>query len=173
MTSLDPIENNKQLVMLLSELKVGVLPLEVFQQVARLVVLPILELVPLRVHGGAVEVLLLKRPINDLLWPSQWHTPGSVIRAYDEGSDASDALKRVINEELKGIKIGTPKFIKSLLNQNERGKEWANIFWAEVLEAPKVGEFFNSNSLPSNTMASQLSFINDAVNDFKLTKDLL
>lgn len=163
-------EEVRELIRLLSRLEVGILPFEVFLQVARLVALPILEIVPLRLRDGRVEVLLLARPIDDRLWPGQLHTPGSVIRTYDSPPDFSGAIKRVLEDELMGTEVSVLHFVKTFLNQNERGKECASAYWAEVLEEPKVGRFYPTDTLPDNLMTSQVGFIEDAVNDFKMYK---
>lgn len=56
------INEEKQLVSLLSALKAGFLPYEVFVEIARLVVLSIIEFVPLRLNEkGETQVLLLSR----------------------------------------------------------------------------------------------------------------
>src|SRR5579884_367190 len=90
---------------LLKKFPPGYLPYPVFEQIARLVALPIVEFVPLKRTGQEVQVLLLKRSQYDTHWPGLWHTPGTVIRATDLNVDRSTenwpAFERIMNEELK------------------------------------------------------------------------
>jgi hypothetical protein len=154
---------------MLSDLNVGLLPFDVFLQVARLVVLPNIEIVPLRVVGAQVQVLLLPRDADDPFWPNMLHTPGSIIRADD--SAFNDATER-IKGELGGTKTSDPVFVANMLNQNNRGKESSQIFWAEVEEEPKVGNFYDSDNLPDNLIPSQRVFITKAIENYRSAKSL-
>lgn len=156
-------EKTEQLTNLLKELKPGFLPYPVFEQVARLVALPILELVPYRVVADRIEVLLLERPENDPIWPNMWHAPGTVIRATDLNAQTHDlrsAFDRLVHDELMGVALGPTVFVASVLHESKRGAEQAQIYCSELLEEPKNGKLFAVDSLPEQFMAHQQDFIN-------------
>src|SRR5580704_17304344 len=80
--SMDDNEVN-QTTNLLKKLEPGFQPYPIFEQIARIVVLPIVELIPLRMHNGTLQVLLIQRAADDEYWPNLWHTPGTVVRSTD------------------------------------------------------------------------------------------
>ena len=156
---------------LLARLEPGFLPFKIFHQIARLVTMPIVELVPLRVMDrGNVQVLLLKREADDPVWPNQLHVPGTVIRSSDTSGSFADPLQRVITKELAGTRTSEPTFVKSILHHSGRGMEASQIFWVEVQGEPREGTFYDADALPPNIVRSQLDFIPDAVADFKARK---
>lgn len=156
-------EDESTLVNLLKRLEPGFLPFDIFIQIARLVALPIIEFVPLRLNDkGQVEVLLMDRE----LWPYGLHTPGTVVRATDTEGNIYKAFER-IKDELQGVKISEPYYVGSNLHKSQRGTEQAQIFWVEVLGEPTVGEFHIVDELPAQTMDSQVRFIKQAAKSFK------
>jgi hypothetical protein len=156
----------QKLAQLLAELEPGFLPYEIFKQVARLVVLPIIEFVPVRQKDGQVEVLLLNRSKFDDIWPGELHTPGTVIRPTDSTGEIYKAFDRILNDELAGTKVSSPHYVGSILHSSKRGMEQAQVYWVEVLEEPKVGQFYQISNLPKNTMQSQTAFINQAAKNY-------
>lgn len=163
-------EKVKEAAELLSKLEPGFLPYPVFEQVARLVALPILEFIPLRRSDGSTEVLLLERPVDDPLWPGALHTPGTVIRATDLHTGEREnwlAFERILRDELKGTAVGRPNYVGSILHQSKRGVEQAQLYWVEVTGEPKVGTFFPADRLPERLIASQQKFIAEAVRHFE------
>ncbi len=160
----------KDLVILLKHLEPGFLPLEIFMEIARLAVLPIIEFVPLRIKNGKVEVLLLRRDADDSLWPNELHTPGTVIRPTDLDSNNHLAFKRILEDELAETKVSEPYYVGSNLHKSRRGAEQAQIFWVEVLEKPKTGKFYPVNKLPSEMMESQIGFVKLAAKSFITSK---
>jgi len=158
-----------QTVRLLQRLTPGFLPFDIFHQVARLVALPIVEVVPLRrTAAGQVEVLLLERPADDPVWPSMLHTPGTVVRATDTPGSFDDPLQRILQSELAGTPTGKPVFVQSLLHHQARGAEVSQIFWVEVMGEPTVGQFYPADALPATVVQTQVPFILDAVDKFRL-----
>lgn len=161
---------------LLAKLEPGFLPYPIFEQIARLVALPILEYIPLRLVDKKVEVLLLKRADDDKLWPGMLHTPGTVIRATDinkEGGSNWPAMDRILHDELANIRISEPHYVGSILHESKRGVEQAQLYWVEVLEdKPKVGVFYSVDQLPGNFMDSQKDFVMAASTSFKRTKNV-
>ena len=159
------------LVRLLKKLKPGFLPYPIFEQIARLTTLSIIEFVPLcKRPDGAVEVLLLERGHDDPIWPDEVHTPGTVIRPGDTDANMFKAFKRITSDELKNTEITAPHFVGTILHESKRGWEFAQVYWVEVLDAPKEGKFHPVNKLPDNLVESQYGFIAQAVENFSQCK---
>ncbi|MDZ7786337.1 MAG: hypothetical protein U5L95_04425 [Candidatus Saccharibacteria bacterium] len=157
-----------ELVDLLKRLNPGFLPYPIFEQIARLTALSIIEFVPLRINKSQnIEVLLLDREGDDPIWPNKVHTPGTVIRPGDNEGNQYVAFERIVKDELKDTKISEPHFVGSLLHKSKRGTEHAQIYWVEVLGEPKNGSFFEANKLPETLISSQRKFINQAVKSFR------
>ena len=154
---------------LLSQLTPGYLPFSIFCQVARLTATPIVELVPLRFINGRSEVLLLKRDPDDPIYSGKVHVPGTVVRATDT---LDTAFHRLFAEELKGIALSSPVFVKNVIHHSGRGNEVAQIYWAEVITAPKDARFYDANDLPAELIMSQLDFIPDVVNEYAQTRQV-
>lgn len=153
---------------LLQKLEPGFLPYPIFSQIARLVVLPILEVIPLRLVEGRVEVLLIKREADDELWPGALHTPGTVIRATDTtNSQSLIPFARILHDELKDTPVGTPHYLGSIFHESKRGSEQAQLYWVEVTGEPKTGAFYDVDALPDDLIASQLDFISKAAISFR------
>lgn len=160
-----------QLVNLLKELEPGYLPYDIFVEFARLNTLSIIEFVPLRINDtGEVEVLLLSRGHEDKIWPNQLHTPGTVIRPTDTEGEMYVAFERIFKDELLGTKLSPPHYVGSLLHKSRRGTEHAQIYWVEILEPPRTGEFYPINKLPASLIESQEKFINLASKNFQSSR---
>lgn len=161
----------KRLVELLSKLEPGFLPYDIFIQVARLVTLPIIEFVPLRLNQKAeTEVLLLERSKHDEIWPGEIHTPGTVIRPTDSQGKIYMAFERIRKDELMGTEVSDGHYVGSILHRSKRGMEHAQIFWVEVLGDTKAGKFYSAHNLPANLIESQKEFILQAVKSFESSK---
>lgn len=163
-------EEHKKLVDALKKLEPGFLPYDIFVQIARLVALPIIEFVPLRMNGAIVEVLLLHRGEDDPIWSGEWHTPGTVVRATDNAKNIYEAFERILKDELAGTKTENMHFVGSILHKSKRGTEQAQVFWVEVMEEPKAGVFYPVTALPKKMMESQKAFIAQAVESFQKTQ---
>jgi hypothetical protein len=153
---------------LLKRFEPGFLPYPIFEQIARLVALPIVEFIPLRRSVQGIEVLLIARPDDDALWPGLLHTPGTVVRATDFGTDQKlwPPFSRIIHEELQSTDLGAPEYVGSTLNKSKRGVEQSQLYWVEVMGVPKVGKFYPVDNLPDSLMDSQINFIQEAVRNF-------
>ncbi|MGI9027314.1 MAG: NUDIX domain-containing protein, partial [Candidatus Saccharimonadales bacterium] len=147
----------------LSQLEPGFLPLPIFLQITRLAVTSIVEVVPLRKNGDAVEVLLLKRPADDPHWPNQLHTPGTVLRPTDREHNYSDAFKRILNDELGITTPQEPTFVTTVFHRVNRGTELALVFYLEIPGETASGDFYDSDKLPSGVVETQLEFIKASV----------
>lgn len=159
------IEQARQL---LSRLKPGKLPFDIFLETARLTVTPIVEVVPMRRNRqGTVEVLLTRRDDSDPVWGGMLHTPGTVVRATDQSSGNQDAFDRILQGELSGVKATKPVFVENIFHPVKRGMEQAQVYYIEVLEDPPVGSFYDVTELPPNIVDSQVGFIKTAVHYFE------
>ncbi len=161
-------EELNQAVAILHKFPPGFLPFNLFLQIARLVMLPTYELVPLRQTGGGVEVLLLKRMPDDPLWPGQLHIPGTVMRATDNSLEA--AYNRIKQDELHNTSLSQAVYVKDELHKSKRGSEFAKIYWAKVEAEPKIGTFYQVNNLPSILIEGQAEFIQSAAEHFQKHK---
>lgn len=151
----------------LRDLQPGFLPRDIFAQITRLVVTPIIEVVPLRKVGNSVEILLLRRPASDPNWANMLHTPGTVLRADDEKRGLSSAFNRIFLDELKGVDVlGKPVFVGFEFHQVARGSELALIHWIEVKDNNGVGTFCDSEALPADIVNTQRDFIAKSVAHF-------
>ncbi|HEV7453839.1 MAG TPA: hypothetical protein VGO07_01120 [Candidatus Saccharimonadales bacterium] len=156
---------------LLSKLQPGFLPFVIFHQLARLLPMPVVEVVPLRTTGnGKVEILLLNREADDPIWPGKLHVPGTVIRATDTEYSFESALRRVIHDEMADTEVSEPVFVETMLHRSLRGMEVGQIFWLDVRGNPKQGAFYDVNNLPDSLIAAQLGFIQAAIVHYKKTK---
>jgi hypothetical protein len=146
---------------ILSRLEAGFLPRPIFDQVARLAVMSVIELVPLRTAGGHTEVLLTQRDDDDPRWPSQWHNPGCVIRPTD--TQKQDTFERLFGGELHGAKpAGLPVYVETLHMNVERGYNNAMVYWTELEHAP-TGRWFDVRELPETYMELQRPVLDAAV----------
>jgi hypothetical protein len=160
-------EEAQTIASLLSKLQPGFLPKEVFYEVTRLVVTPIVEVVPLRKGAsGKTEVLLTKREEDDPNWPGMLHTPGTVVLATDEENSYESAFQRIANE-LGDVNTARPQFVNNTLHKGNRGMESALVFYSEVLGEPSVGSFYPADNLPESIVDTQVPFIEEAVRSFE------
>jgi hypothetical protein len=158
-------DETKLVASLLSKLEPGFLPFPIFHEVTRLTATPIIEVVPLRQNEvGKVEILLLQRPSDDPIWPSQLHVPGAVIRALDS---FESAFGRIISKELNDVEATKPKFVKNIIHHSGRGMESSQVYWIEVRGNPTDGHFYDITDLPETLVKSQLDFIPAAIDDYQ------
>jgi hypothetical protein len=161
-----------QAASILARLGPGFLPFDIFSQVARLCVMPILELVPLRRnHAGQLEILLFKRPGNDPHWANGLHTPGTVIRATDVGHELDAALIRLYDEDLTFRPKVEPIFVGTMFYKAARGSEFSTISYIDLsgMETP-AGTWHLYDQLPGDAIPIQRDFIARAVQMF-ITKE--
>lgn len=154
------------LVELLNKCEPGNLSPEVFEAVARIAVYPAVEFIPLRRKEGRIEVLLLERPANDLIWPSMLHTPGTILRPTDNTMEA--AFSRLFSDELSGLSTKTPVFIGARLSRNSRGACILLEHIVEVTSEPLDGAFYDIDNLPSQFISEQVASLRRAVAIYKL-----
>jgi len=159
----------KTAVEILEKLEPGVLPFELFHQIARLYVTPIIEIVPLKKHAsGEITTILLQRDDDDPVWPGMMHTPGTVVRASDTEGTFVDAFARILEDELRGLEVAqNPQLVSYEFHQVQRGRELALVFFVEYVGQPKYGTEVSINELSDEVIDTQLEFIGKAVDIFK------
>lgn len=148
----------------LAQLEPGRLPLDVFIEVARLTVTPVIEVVPIIDQPRRLEVLLTKRADSDPVWPGMWHTPGTVIRSFDSSVD--DGVSRLLRDELGNCQSSEPEYVGYLLHKVSRGTELALVHWVTVSAGITIGRAFDSDNLPENLVDSQRGFISWAISAY-------
>ena len=152
----------------LSKYRNKLLPLPIFLEIYKIVVLTTVEIVPLIKNGDSIKVLLTKRGANDPTWPNLYHIPGTVLRSSDKIGSFADAYKRILINELKNIKtLNIPTLIEPILRDLGRGKEVTLLHWTLIKNKPSVGRLFDINNLPKNIIRPQIKYIKLAVKHFE------
>lgn len=163
MQTLQPEEINKT-KNTLAQLEPGRLPYDIFAEVCRLTVTPVLEIVCFRRDDlGNVEVALLKRSADDPNWPNMYHVPGAVITSTDVDTGLDEAVDRVCTEKLSVNNMNKPKFVMNGLCKVKRGVELAVVFTIEVEGEIAGGQFHNVDILPGNLIEGHDTFISQAL----------
>lgn len=168
----------------LAGLEPGRQPLPLFTQLARLVVLSSIEVVPLRPKEDKLEVLLAKRPEDDPWWANQLHLPGSIQMpmGQDEplaSNDYSEPVDRVLTDDF-GTSIartGDVKLFSVERRHGVRGSEQTALAWTQVdlamgALAVSDGGFFDANLVMAHPDDFQLveghaEIIEQALADFR------
>lgn len=138
----------------LESLQPGFLPYATFLQLARLAVLPTVEIGFVRpseeTEDGA-ELILTQRPASDKHWPNQWHVPGSAVRADDpirHEHDHEAVVSRVLAEVGGDVEIvGEPKQFDVVRRRGLRGSEITLRLLAVVEGDPERGRFFDAETV--------------------------
>lgn len=142
----------------------GFFPFELFQSITRLTVSPILELIPLRTINGKVEVLMLKRPLDDPHWPGMLHTPGTYIRPTDTEITLQSAFDRIVRGELE-LQIDVQTFfVQTIFHQVNRGMELGLVYGIDLsgINAFQKGDWFPVEDLPDTSVKTQHEMIKKA-----------
>jgi hypothetical protein len=111
---------------------VGLLPEDLFIELARLTVLSTVEVVCLRQGAAGIEVLLTQRAETDPFWAGQWHSPGSVIRPQDPLCSFVGAFKRILSGELGLTEWAEPVFVGPCFWNGDRGAVVSQVHWLDV-----------------------------------------
>ncbi|MBI3305162.1 hypothetical protein HYZ80_02480 [Candidatus Parcubacteria bacterium] len=136
--------------------------LELFEALARCVVCAAYEVVCFQYRPEGWCVFLARRATNDIYWPNEWHSPGTILRATDK--TLTDALKRLMERELAPATISKPIFTQLELNRIRRGTELRLIHIAYVIGMPNHGQFFPVDKpLPEPLMDHHRSLIEIAL----------
>ena len=160
-------EEIKTLTGLLAKLEPGFLPYSIFNEITRVFVSSIVEVVPLRQLNDKIQVLLVRREADDPFWPNMRHTPGTVLRAIDQKGNLKDAFTRIINDELGLKEEVMPVFVDVRFSQSTRGSEFSAIYYVEMTEEIIKGEWFDVETLPDDIVQSQRELVAKVVESFK------
>jgi len=152
------------LVGLLKKCEPGKLPSNVFEAVAKVAVYPAIEFVLLRHTVEGIETLLFQRSPDDPVWPSLFHTPGTVLRPTDKSLE--DAISRLSSDELGGVALSEKHFTGVHFNKYLRGNSIGIEYWLEVSGIPPKGRFYNINDLPQDFIAEQKDLLARAARAF-------
>ena len=145
----------------LKTLKPGLLPLELFYELCRLVTISSYEVVPFCKIDGDHKVLLVRRETDDPYWPGLWHTTGTVIRPTDT---LESAKNRLFSLELDNPEVLVePVFMGNLVGKEKRGNS-VGIYHYAVVEKTSIGECFGVDNLPSDIVTYQVQMIKKAYN---------
>lgn len=161
---INDIEIN-QLTQLLKKLEPGLLPEPVFIAMSRLVVMVAIEFLVVRKTDTGVELLLIRRPADDPVWPGKWHSPGTIIRPTD--TSLQSCFDRLYQDELGGIKQLKMYPVGMSYGAGDRG---TGLTIEYVLDATEdditVGQFFSLENLPENYIQEQLPMWQRAISSF-------
>lgn len=143
---------------LLGHLEPGFLPQEIFGQVARLVRLPMVDLIPIRREGWSRSIGLVQRDEDDTWWPGMWHLPGTHLRSTDT---LQSAFARLRKEELHLVRSGIPTFCGVSIHSSTRGAEVVLIYIIEQCFFKKNSsvKWFPVNSPPKNFIKSEMNVV--------------
>lgn len=150
----------------LKKLSPGILPYDIFIQIARLVTTPTIELVPLRMRNGKAQVLLLKRELDNDVWEGKVHIPGTVILSTDKKESFNQGIERIFKNELHIPLTGNAVFIRYVFKRVKRGTEISFIHWT-IVDQANTGQFFDVDNLPDNLVDHQREYILKAAEEFK------
>lgn len=148
---------------ILSQLQPGLLPLEIFNQIARLMRLPTVILIPVKKEDSKLFIGSVKREANDLWWPNLWHLAGTVFRSTDT---MQDALTRLLHHELGIEKSDAPIFRNFLVHTSKRGAEILFIHSVEncQLKADSEMQWFSIDDLPADFLETEKNAVRELQN---------
>lgn len=151
----------------LAQLEPGRLPFDIFTEVCRLTVTPVLEVVCFRRDDmDKIEVALLKRSADDPNWPNMYHVPGAVITPTDIDAGLEGVADRICTEKLSIKGVSKPKFIMNKLCKVKRGVELAVVFAVETEDEIAGVQLYDVNALPDNLIEGHGAFIAQAIKSF-------
>jgi len=168
----------------LAGLEPGRQPLPLFKELARLVVLSTVEIVPLRKSNDRFEVLLAKRPEDDIWWPNQLHLPGSVQMPMGDDEpfstdDYTTPVDRILADDFGDsvTRIGDVKLFDVQRRHDVRGSEQTAFAWTQAdlasgAQKVKGGDFFDADIVMNDPDAFRLieghaEIIDKALSDFR------
>jgi hypothetical protein len=146
----------------LTQIEPGYIPEEIFREVARLVVLSTVVVVPLHAEDGTLQVLLTKRAERDHDYAGMLHPPGTILRPYDNSIDA--AIERLINTEMAGVEFSEkPLFVDYVYEEIERGREVSLLFLGRIKTIPGTYTLYDVEALPDTLIQTDFHRIRRVV----------
>ncbi|MDB5167029.1 MAG: hypothetical protein JWN26_174 [Candidatus Saccharibacteria bacterium] len=144
----------------LAKLKPGMQPPALFKEMARLTMLSIVEVVPLRVTSGKTEILIAERAQTEEWWPNTRSLPGSVQfppgrTDYTTNSDYREPVDGVLYDDFGRSVERTDENVQIFdvrQRTGVRGSEQVVLAWTKVdtttpFAKPIGGEFFDASAL--------------------------
>ena len=114
----------------------GRLSTGLFTELARIIPVSTVETVILRQREGKIQVLLIPRPADDIVWKGMLHSPGASVRWADinrsDGDPLAGVFERIQKQEIMTLFAGRPEFIGMVLQQVKRGPEVTQVFLAQI-----------------------------------------
>ena len=133
------MQSNTDVALALSKFEPDQIPLVVFNQIARLTVIPVIEII--LVSGE--KILLLKRPDNDIYWAGKFHLPGKILSLSDAKSP--DEYAQNIVAQLNPNIQGKLKFCGLKSYPTNRGAELAIIYMLRVNSFTNISHGYPTN----------------------------
>lgn len=159
------ITSNSSVLKFLNDLTPGLLPSDVFEAIARLVVVPTFVVVPLFIRNGKTRVLLTRRAADDIHYAGQLHPPGKVLLASDK--DLGAVFVRLMKSELANISTTSrPVFVGHFFEDISRGKEIALVHYLEIDDPHGDIEIFDCDALPTDLIVTDRPRVESAVTAF-------
>lgn len=136
---------------------------EVFNAMASILRLPAFEIILLRKGPYGQEVLLQQRPENDVHFPYQFHSPGTIARLSD--ATQGDTLKRLARTEFGDENIAKQAVLAGInFSRHARGGEVHIIHYAFANKDQKTkGTWFPVDQLPKPFMEHHRPLIKTAL----------
>ncbi len=156
-----------QTIKLLRKLTLGSIPYDIFVEICRLTVAPVIDIVPIVILDNQPEVILIKRPQSDKCFSGLYHIPGSVLNPTDKKGSFETIFERIYKKDMKGIKpIVPPQFIDFNFYESNRGSEFSLLHWALFPKNITDFESFSFDDLPKDVIPHQIEFIRKAKERF-------
>lgn len=163
------LKDTSHIIENLSELKPGFLPQEVFEAIARLVVVPTFVIIPLFRRDGKTRVLLTRRDDDDTHYANLLHPAGKIMLATDKS--LTTIFERLMKSELPDIiPVSPPVFVAPFFETITRGKEIALVHFLEIVDPKEGAETYDTANLPSDVISTDLPRIESAVTAFERLK---
>jgi len=155
---------------ILSKLQPGQLPFDLFNEICRLTVTPVLEVVCFKKDAsGKIRVALLRRAADDIYWSNMYHVPGAVMTANDVNNGLAALASRICTEKLKITSFSTPIFVMNSLLTGKRGTEIAVVYMIEIEAASQEAMFYDVDNLPGAMIEGHRQFIEQALRTYRLS----
>ena len=153
----------------LNGLEPGLLPQDVFEAIARLVVVPTFVIIPLFRRDGKTRVLLTRREPDDTHYAGLLHPAGKIMLATDKS--LTTIFERLMKSELPEVTpVSAPVFVEQFFETITRGKEIAMVHFLEIVDPKSGAETYDTANLPSDVISTDLPRIERAVTAYERLK---
>ncbi len=162
----DPGDDEK-VITILKKWKGGTISDKLFTTLAWMLPQPTVEMVIIRERNNTLEVLLIPRPPDDLVWPGFLHIPGQVLRRMDylrdDNTPMNGPFERIQKYEIQTSFSRPPEFVGVTQYMTKRGPEAVHIYlsaiaenaslpqgaiWIAIDDLPKIKKFISHQIIP-------------------------